>query len=284
MKCIVCGKDKNKVKFIKNNYQLVKCKFCGLLKVDPLPTLQVLQDFYNLRSKKGNYSPEKNKETYKVDEGLADYIEFFSIKDKKIFDIGCFNGQLLDILKERGWETWGLEFQGPASERARINHGRQIYTGAIEDLNIEDLKEKFDVVTAMGLIEHTLNPSLLTQKIGFMLKKGGFVFIQTPNYDSLISKLFGKYWPPLAPPEHLYYFSPENPSRIFSREGIQLVKWRPHWKKLRIGYVLDQLNHFGIEIASITNRIRNFIPQKIQDYELPFYGGEIIWVGRKVSN
>jgi SAM-dependent methyltransferase len=177
-----------------------------------------------------------------------------------------------------------LEFQGPASERAKKNHGKQIYTGAIEDLNTNDLREKFDVVTAMGLIEHTLNPGLLTQKIGLMLKKGGYVFIQTPNYSSLVSKLFGKYWPPLAPPEHLYYFSPENLSMLFAQEGIELVKCKPHWKKLRIGYVLDQLNFFGTEIARITNRMRNFIPQKMQDFEFPFYGGEVIWVGRKVSN
>ena len=217
MICIVCTKNALRKKYTKDDYTFLVCLNCNFLRVEILPSLEDLSVFYHNRSKVGNYVHEKNKELYKVDQWLASVVSSYHVNEKKVFDIGCYNGQLLDILKLDEWQTWGLEFQESAALRAKLNHGEKIFVGSIEGFEPENLKEEFEVVTAMGLIEHTLNPLLLVEKIGALLKKDGYVFIQTPNYSSFVARVLGKFWPPIAPPEHLFYFSPQNLNIIFSQ-------------------------------------------------------------------
>ena len=47
--------------------------------------------------------------------------------------------------------------------------------------------------------------------------------IGTPNFDSAVSKIFGKFWYNLDVPRHLFIFSPDTLTRILKTQGFSHI-------------------------------------------------------------
>lgn len=83
-----------------------------------------------------------------------------------------------------------------------------------------DPKKKFDAVVFWESLEHTQYPQEYLKKASSILKKGGYIFIEYPRYDSFESHLFKKYWFHLDPPRHLSHLTPNGVNKILSREKL----------------------------------------------------------------
>jgi len=83
-------------------------------------------------------------------------------------------------------------------------------------------KQKFDLVLMVDVIEHFQNPVrnlLRTKKI---LKKRGYLMIQTPNYKSLMAKIC-RNWSWWMPQDHKLLFSIRSIKNILETSGFQTV-------------------------------------------------------------
>jgi 2-polyprenyl-3-methyl-5-hydroxy-6-metoxy-1,4-benzoquinol methylase len=280
--CAVCGGTQWSFKFHKQDFDFIECKSCGLLQLHPIPTPEQLDEHYRQRSIAGNYELAKAAERLPTSQGIFDLIAQRVPAPGRIFDVGCFDGQLLDIAKARGWETWGLELQGPAAEHANANHDGRVVVGPIEGFRPDNLGQ-FDVVTAVGLIEHVVDVDWFMLTANALLKTGGLLVIQTPNYGSIAARTMGKYWFPIAAPEHIHYFSAGTLRLLCESFGFSNVFCRAHWKKLRVGYALDQMSYFGEEIGRVVKKVRPVIPSFIEQLWLPLYGGEMLFAATKLG-
>jgi len=251
-------------------WDFVQCSECRLVRLDPIPTDQQLGDHYRERFESGNYEPAKAAERLPTLRGIFD--EFADKGPGRLFDAGCFDGGLLDIAAEAKWETWGLDYQGPAVEIAQSKHPGRIAVGSLEDY--DPPRRDFDVVTGVGVIEHMKQPEALARFASEALRPGGVVVIQTPDRGSTPSALLGRYWPPIAPPEHIWYFNRANLIRLLTEAGFERFRIRSHWKHLRIGYVYEQLGVFGPELQRLARPVQR-IP-RVLDWQLPMYGGEML--------
>lgn len=64
----------------------------------------------------------------------------------------------------------------------------------------------FDVVLALDVIEHLVDPAAALRELAARLAPGGLLVLTTPRWDSLAARLFRGRWRAIFP-AHLFYFT-----------------------------------------------------------------------------
>ena len=278
--CPVCGSSEWGRAYERLGWRFVECADCGLLRLDPLPTEADLVSHYAERAQIGNYELARSKERHAGFVQVLDFAAKFGARGGEMFDVGCFDGGLLDLAVTRGWDGWGLELQEDAAEVARARHPDRIFQGSLEAF--EPPREAvFDLVTAIGLLEHLREPASLFSAAFDLLRPGGLLVIQTPNRESMPARILGRYWPPIAPPEHTFYFGRSTLERVCVQHGLTPVALRPHFKRIRLGYAYDQFQYFGPEVHRLLRPVVRHLPRRVLAVRLPLYGGEMLFAARK---
>jgi SAM-dependent methyltransferase len=141
------------------------------------------------------------------------------VKGGKLLDIGCANGTALYRLKLMGWEVYGVEIDGEASERAR-SKGLSVFTGDLLEANYPD--HFFHVVRMDMVFEHLPNPKEVLFEINRILMPKGRIYISVPNARSLNYLLFRKWWFSLEVPRHLFSYTPKTIQMLLSPLGLKI--------------------------------------------------------------
>lgn len=285
--CLVCN-NKQLFNFAYRGYQYFKCTSCGLVTTYPYPDHLEIEAHYAKKFDNGNYSLLRtfSKEYLLVYNKFAEIIEQklkFSQKEVggiKILDIGCFTGDFLEILNEKGADVYGLELQDRAVEIANMKLPGRVYKADVMSNDFPALE--FDVVSLFGLIEHVVDPIKLLKRSSELLKKDGLIILQTPDSNSFMAKIMGKYWPPYAPIEHIHLFTRKSLELKLHELGFKNISIIPHYKKLPIKYVFNMLQNFGPEFYRLFKPIFSIIPQSISQKGITFYIGEIIVTAQKI--
>ncbi len=106
-------------------------------------------------------------------------------KDIKILDIGCGEGFTIKFLQKEGFtNVSGLDI---VDFRSYIDF--KIY---LEDMCVDNLQhnEKYDVITALEVIEHTKNPWNFIENCAKLLKPNGELILSRPNMTNLFSRFY----------------------------------------------------------------------------------------------
>jgi 2-polyprenyl-3-methyl-5-hydroxy-6-metoxy-1,4-benzoquinol methylase len=164
----------------------------------------------------------------------------------RVLDIGCSWGDYLAYMRRLGWETHGLELDAEAAHHAREDHGLDVSIGRAEDRLPDYPNDSFDVVTMWHLLEHVDNPSLVLAEVYRVLRPGGMLLVEVPNFDSFWARVLGRDWHALEPPFHLYHFSPHTLRRHLIKAGFHVTKiqavaeptvtiwsWHMLWNRVR---------------------------------------------------
>jgi SAM-dependent methyltransferase len=279
--CPACEAEEWAPLFERLGWPLVRCRRCGLARLEPLPTEEQLADHYVSRTREGgNYDLARADERRGSLAGVLDFVERVAPRRGALLDVGCFDGGLLDLAAERGYDGWGLEPQGPAADEAERRHPGRITNALLEDAEGLDLGS-FDVIAAVGLVEHLRDPGALFRVAGEHLRPGGVLVVQTPDRRSAPARLLGRLWPPIAPPEHVYYFDRRTLALAAGRHALEPVAARRDVKRLRVGYVYEQFAFFGPEIHRLLGPAMRVLPERAAQATLPFYGGETLFAARR---
>jgi SAM-dependent methyltransferase len=279
-RCPVCEGTDWQFLYRRLGWGFVRCKTCGLARLDPIPSERQLAEHYEKRSNSGNYEPDKADERIPSLKQVLDFAEDCGAGRGRLLDIGCFDGTLLDEAAGRGWQGWGLELQGEAAQEAERRHPGRIFQGPLEGFGGVE-PESFQLITAVGLVEHLRDPRRLFSLARRSLRPGGLLVIQTPNRRSWPSRLLGRFWPPVAPPEHTHYFDRRTLKSICARYGLSPVRAKPHLRRLRLGYAYDQFQYFGPEFHRLLDPVIRRLKDRVKELELPFYGGELLYAARR---
>ncbi len=144
------------------------------------------------------------------------------INKGRVLEIGCSNGTFLEIFKNDGWNTLGIE----PSQNYKLagEAGIRVIHEYFEEARLP--KNYFDLVVLNHTLEHMENPLKVLRKVNSVLKKDGIVFVDVPNVGSLLSRIMRDKWPYLLPEEHKWQFTRSSLGEIFERAGFKIIFWK----------------------------------------------------------
>lgn len=241
--CPVCSQSsKEEIEPFLNKYNIVKCKYCLTIFVDPCPSIEALQYYYNEckcnamlgdlfrnRYQKGNIIISERLNF------LANLIKnYLNAKKKiKILEIGCSSGVFLSELKThllqndllKFCELKGIDIDLHAVKK---NIDNEILLEAIsaEEYSLKS-NEKFDIIIHFELIEHLHDPFSFMQSVRNLLVDGGLHHFHTPNGNGFDNKAmnynnFRALAHSIFPPMHLQAFSLQNIVHFAIRSGFKI--------------------------------------------------------------
>lgn len=275
-RCIFCDSNSYKkfeIKKFSRPFEIWECPSCGLLFQNPLPCSSELEAYYQ-----EGYYTGKNEFAYQDERKNFKYSSYVwkarikrlqknlrtKLKDKKILDIGCSFGGLLQNAKEMGLHPYGIEISDFSRKYVQKQFQIPVYK-TLKEAKFQD--NFFDAVTMIELIEHLDQPCDVLSECFRILKKGGLLLIQTANMQgqqAIKAKENYHYFLP----GHLYYFSRKNlrqklleigfthvrffhpvefgllPKLRKSRGNFHSIKDFLNWIKI-ISYHLKSFVHFG---------------------------------------
>ncbi len=225
--CPLCGiKGISHKLFNKNSFSIVECKNCGLSYVNPQPTKKFIDNYYKENKKIWN----SNEKEYPISIYILKRIRKY-VRNGDWLDIGCSEGHLLQVAKEKGFNVLGVELNEEASRIANSN-GIKVLT---EDFLRLSSEVKFNVVSMFRLFEHIGEPNSYLEKVGDVTVENGILAISVPNYKfGIFIRKFTKKFSFLSslensvnvfgPPSHLFHYSPLTMKEILERHGFYVFK------------------------------------------------------------
>lgn len=119
---------------------------------------------------------------------------------RSVLDVGCGAGAALDTYRARGYETFGVEPDARAAERAR-ERGHRVTTGTVDDFAFG--RDEFSVVRFRHSLEHVADPAAAARNAVGALRPGGRLLIEIPNAQGFVARVSGPAWWQLDPPRHV---------------------------------------------------------------------------------
>lgn len=264
--CDLCGSERSERAFEKDGYTGVRCLDCGLVYINPRPSNErIKNEIYN----EGYFDAEKG---YGIEDlfgkarldALNRASELFKEIEKTmrpgaVLDIGCAAGFFIETARKRGWEPHGVEIGDFAARHAREKLNLDVRTGDFIEMELP--KENYDLVLMMDVIEHLTSPRKGLEKVSNILKPGGLLVLETPNFESAPSRLLGAGWGLIAPEHHLYYFTPGTIGKMLEKTGFEIRSMTfPRWGLADLFLSAGSFRKIGIPVGNEEKRfVRRYL-------------------------
>lgn len=217
--CNLCGEDRISELWVKDGFRYVQCRECGLVYVNPQLFQEEIERIYEI----GFQSKSESKPA------PTDFLSYQPVlqwaapyrQNGRFLDVGCFKGHLLLAAQNQGWNVFGTEISEQAVENARNEQGLEVFLGALPEASYPD--QHFDVVIMQDVIEHLDDPLGYLREIQRILRPGGGLYMDTPNFGSLTRFFLGKEWS-IFFPWHQFYFTAGTLNDMIQKAGLKTQK------------------------------------------------------------
>ncbi len=150
------------------------------------------------------------------------FISNYMTEGSVVLDVGCGEGDFLDLFKNNGHKTFGVEFGHQAAEISRQKH--KCYEGVFPDL---DIAESFDLIIFRGTLQYFESPKRYIDKAVSLLKQNGLIFILAANMDSFCFSLFKDKFPvPVTGADFIHYTEPVLDKYFCMEKGLKKISSR----------------------------------------------------------
>jgi len=177
-------------------------------------------------------------------------------------DVGCSSGSVLQVAKQCGFNTHGVEPAPKAAETARQIEGAKVFKGFLHEAAYPD--NHFDIITLFEVIEHLTDPIALIKEIGRILKPGGLLLIGTGNAGSWTVKALGNKWEYFDIKRHgghISFFTPKSMALLAEKSGLSVAaintKRTNLGEKKDVSWIFYQFNRVMRELLALPARWLN---------------------------
>ena len=173
-----------------------------------------------------SYIKENIIKTFKLDHKKA------PLKNIKILDIGCGGGLLSEPMCRLGANVTGIDASEKNVNVAKLHSKKNnlkinYFCSSPENLKVKD---KFDVILNMEIVEHVENVNFFLKSCSKLLKKNGIMFVATLNktLKSYIFAIVGaEYilrWLPIGTHEWAKFLKPEELISVLKDNNLKVER------------------------------------------------------------
>ncbi len=193
----------------------IKCKFIQS-KILTDPKERYLEIDYSYTSSNSKYSRSHWN-------NFADFVDKkFRVKNKKVLEIGSNDGYLCQLLKKKGADILGVDassFMTKLSRKKKIKTLNLIFNFK-ESNKIKKEFNKFDIIIANNVFNHSDKPSDFLKGVYNLLNKDGVYIFEQPDFAiGALSLKFDQIYH-----EHVSYFTSKNIESILKNNKFKLVE------------------------------------------------------------
>ncbi|MBI3418664.1 MAG: class I SAM-dependent methyltransferase [Proteobacteria bacterium] len=204
----------------KNGFELLRCP-CGTVTVDPFPTLEELDRFY--QSYKGSkvYRPKAKKKIRRALRRVRRLKTY--TKGRRFLDVGCNCGFTVKAALDLGLDAYGIDLDRDAVQISREAYGEKNF----EALSIQDYAargKKADILYTSEVIEHVPDPPSFVKAAADILEPGGILYLTTPDAGHWSLPRDFAAWRAVTPPSHIVYFTRQSLTRLLQKHGFRVKK------------------------------------------------------------
>lgn len=237
-KCLVCGSDSFEPFLVckdytvsQENFNIVSCKSCGFKFTNPRPENSVIGDYY----KAEEYVSHSNT-TKGVVNKLYHSVRNYTLKQKlklissyvsrgTMLDYGCGTGMFLNVCKNDGWETYGMEPDDNARKMS-IEKGLDVFSDK-DKVSDRIADKKFNAITLWHVLEHVTDMEATLSFFKSKLNDDGVLIIAVPNHVSYDAQYYKEFWAAYDVPRHLHHFDINSMTSLVEKAGFKFKESKP---------------------------------------------------------
>jgi SAM-dependent methyltransferase len=222
--CALCGAIDRTRLFEKDGYPIARCRACGLVQVDTELDRAELEEIYGedyFTKEQLLYDYVSDRDA-RLESGATVARALARVRPGgRLLDVGCAAGFFL-APAARHYDVTGVEISPFASQYAREEFGLRVHTGDVTEVDFDGTR--FDVVTVWNTIEHVADPLATVRAIADVTRPGGLLAMSTGSVTGPLARRDLPGWNLMAPPYHLFYFSPATINILLAKAGFRLQR------------------------------------------------------------
>ncbi len=236
--CDLCARRNEEFLYAKTGvltgypFRVVRCRSCGLIYLTPRFREGAITQLYDRSYYDGqgfdshvsylaDYDETSDSDKLFTPERTVRHVREIVTPPAELLDFGCGLGDLMRQASSYAFHVEGFEVSRFSSEFARAN-GFHVYE-CLEQVP----SERYDVVTAIEVLEHCASPMKALAAIHRCLKPGGILYYTTANFDGFYENWRKGVADPLdsyiLPEGHIYFFSTKVIRSYFREVGFRKV-------------------------------------------------------------
>lgn len=151
---------------------------------------------------------------------------------KRVFDLGCGNGFVADLLEKHGYDVTGVDpsddgirFATQCYPHLKIHRG-----SAYDDLAVAH--GTFPIVISLEVVEHVYDPRSYSATVYSLVAEGGLAVISTPyhgywkNLALALAGQMDRHYSPLWDHGHIKFWSMETLRQLLREAGFVSITFR----------------------------------------------------------
>lgn len=198
-----------------DSLEIYECVNCGLVYLSNFDHIN--QNFYEDSNMHKNIDFKKwQNETFEDDNRRFEFLKNMLI-NKSVLDFGSGSGGFLNLAKEVTSTCCAVELEKAVYEHYSTNNIPYVS-------NLEDVEDKYDLITAFHVIEHLPSPKDILEKMANLLNEDGKIIVEVPNANDALLSLYKNeefsnftYWSC-----HLYLYTQKTLSLLAKQAGLKV--------------------------------------------------------------
>jgi len=200
--------------------KLRRCAECGCLWADDArQDDRVLAEAYE-RVDHSYFDAQENDPRYTTFYDRLERLLKQHVSGRSILDVGCGDGVFLTSMSDE-WSKQGLE---PSASGATLARKKNL---DVAQGRLHDAPRRYDadLISALDVIEHVIDPHHFVDSFKLHLRPGGVVLLLTGDADSYPAKIAGPQWSYLRWCGHISVFSQTGLRKLLQRHGFEILDW-----------------------------------------------------------